>query len=57
MMIGFGLIVALILIGVVAYTLGLRPKFDQTYQPQIGQNPVEILKARYAGGEISRRWM
>jgi putative membrane protein len=54
MMMGFGLIVPLLLIGVVAYTLGRRPQFNQTGPPQTNQTPQEILKARYAGGEITR---
>jgi putative membrane protein len=54
MMMGFGLIVPLLLIGVVAYALGWRPQFNQTGPAQTSQPPLEILKARYAGGEISR---
>ena len=54
MMMGFGLIVPLLLIGVVAYALGWRPQFNQTGPAQTSQTPVEILKARYAGGEITR---
>jgi putative membrane protein len=54
MMMGFGLIVPLLLIGVVAYALGWRPQFNQTGPAQTGQTPAEILKARYARGEISR---
>jgi putative membrane protein len=54
MMMGFGLIVPLLLIGVVAYALGWRPQFNQTKPAQTSQSPAEILKARYARGEISR---
>jgi uncharacterized membrane protein len=54
MMMGFGLIVPLLLIGVVANALGWRPQFNQTNLAQTSQTPVEILKARYADGEISR---
>jgi len=54
MMMGFGLIVPLLLIGAVAYALGWRPQVNQTGPTQTSQTPVEILKARYAGGEISR---
>lgn len=54
MMMGFGLLVPLLLIGVVANALGLRPQFNQTNPAQTSQTPVEILKARYAEGEISR---
>jgi putative membrane protein len=54
LMMGFGLIVPLLLIAVVAYALGWRLHADQTGQAQISQTPLEILKARYARGEISR---
>lgn len=53
-MMGFGLIIPLLLIGVVAYALGWRPQFNQTRPPQTDQTALEILKARYARGEISR---
>jgi len=53
-MMGFGLIVPLLLIGAVAYALGWRPQFNQPQPPQAGQTPLEILKARYARGEIDR---
>ena len=54
MMMGFGLIVPLVLIGAVAYALGWRPQFNQSGRAQAGQTPLELLKARYARGEISR---
>jgi uncharacterized membrane protein len=50
-MMGFDL---LLIIGVIAYALGWRPQFNQTGPAQTGQTPLEILKARYARGEISR---
>ncbi len=53
MMMGFGLIVPLILIGAIAYALGWRPQSNQTKPFQSRQTPSEILKARYAGGEIT----
>lgn len=49
-----GLIVPLLLIGAVAYALGWRPQFNQTRPAQNDQTPLEILKARYARGEVSR---
>lgn len=53
-MMGFGLIFPLLLIGAIAYALGWRPQFNQTHLPLASQTPLEILKARYARGEISR---
>ena len=53
-MMGFGLIVPLLLIGVVAYVLGWRPKFNQTGPAPTSQSPLEILKSRYARDEITR---
>lgn len=53
-MMAFGLIVPLLLIGVVAYALGWRPQFTQTGPAPTSETPLEILKARYARGEISR---
>ena len=53
-MIGFGLIIPLLLIGGIAYALGWRPQFNQTGSAQTKQTPLEILKARYVRGEISR---
>ncbi len=54
MMMGFGLIVVLILIGVFADAFGDRLQFNQTGPAQTSQTPVEILNARYARGEITR---
>lgn len=53
MMMGFDLIL-LGLIGAAAHALGWRPQFNQMRPAQTGQSPVELLKARYARGEISR---
>ena len=53
-MMGLGLIVPLLLIGLVAYALGWRPQFNQTGPAQTSETPLEILKARYARGEINR---
>ena len=50
MMIGLLIVIA----GAVAYALGWRPQFNQTRPAQTSQSPVEILKARYKGGEITR---
>jgi putative membrane protein len=54
LMMGFWLIVPLLLIGAVASALGWRPQFNPTGATQTSQTPLEILKARYASGEISR---
>jgi len=50
-MMGFDL---LLIAGVIAYALGWRPQFNQTGSVQTSQTPLEILKARYVRGEISR---
>lgn len=54
MMMGFGLILPLLLIGLVVYAISQRPQFNQAGPAQTSQTPAEILKARYASGEISR---
>ena len=51
MIMGFELI---LIAGVIAYALGWRPQFNLSRSAQTGQTPFEILKARYAGGEITR---
>ena len=54
-MMGFGLIFFLLIIGLVAYALGWRPQFSNQAAPQENQQtPLEILKLRYARGEISQ---
>jgi putative membrane protein len=50
-MMGFDL---LLIAGVIAYILGWRPQFNQTGPAQNKQTALEILKARYVRGEISR---
>jgi putative membrane protein len=52
-MMGFGLILTLGVVGAIAYALGWRPQFNQTGRAQNSETPLEILKARYARGEIS----
>ena len=49
MMIGLLIVIA----GAVAYALGWRPQFNQTRPAQTSQTSLEILKARYARGEIT----
>ena len=53
-MMGFGLIIPLLLIGGIAYALGWRPQSNQSGPAQTRQTPEDLLKARYARGEISR---
>ena len=53
-MMGLGLLTPLLLIGAVAYALGWRPQFNQSGPAQTSQAPLELLKERYARGEISR---
>jgi uncharacterized membrane protein len=53
-MMGFWLLVPLLLIGSGAYTPGWRPQSKPTESAQTSQTPVEILKVRYARGEIRR---
>ena len=53
-MMGFGLIFTLVIVGAVAYILGWRPQFNQSGPAQSKQTPLELLKERYARGEISR---
>ena len=53
MMLGFDLIL-IALIGAAAYAFGWRPQFNPTGPANNSQTPAEILKARYARGEISR---
>jgi putative membrane protein len=53
-MMGLGLLTPLLFIGVIAYALGWRPQFNQSGPAQSSQTSFEILKERYARGEISR---
>jgi putative membrane protein len=53
-MMGFGLIIPLLVIGGIAYALGWRPQSNQAGSAQTEQTPLDLLKARYARGEISR---
>lgn len=53
-MMGFGLILPLLLIAVIAYGLGWRPQFNQQLPREHQREPLEVLKVRYARGEISK---
>jgi putative membrane protein len=55
MMMGFGLLVPIVLILVLAYALGWLPqRRDQGPSRTAGRDAVEILRERYARGEIDR---
>ena len=56
-MMGFGLLIPILLIALLAYALGWRPQFSTQgggggHADQ--DDPNEILRRRYARGEISR---
>jgi putative membrane protein len=44
----------ILIAGVIAYALGWRPQFNPTKPAQTSQTPFEIVRARYARGEITR---
>ena len=50
-MMGFDL---LLIAGVIAYALRWRSQVNQTGPASPSQTPLEILKARYVRGEITR---
>jgi putative membrane protein len=61
MMMGFEIIllvfvgtIALLVVGAIAFVLGIRPQLNKNRPLQTGQTPIEVLKARYARGEITR---
>jgi putative membrane protein len=56
MMMGGMFLLPLLIIGVIAYLLGWRPQFGQEPpgRTREGDRPTEILKRRYARGEISK---
>jgi len=54
MMMGLELIVVLAIVGGIAYALGWRPQFNQSGPAQTKQTPLELLRERYARGEITR---
>jgi putative membrane protein len=53
-MMGLWLVIPLAIIGAVAWVLGWRPQLNQTFPPPTSQTALDILKARYADGEITR---
>jgi putative membrane protein len=56
MFMGFGLIFTLIAIAAIAYALGWRPQAQNNQPVQTGssKSPLDIVKERYARGEISK---
>jgi putative membrane protein len=46
--------IALVVVGAIAFALGIRPQLNKNRPIQNSQTPLEILKARYAHGEITR---
>ena len=56
-MMGFGLIWLILIVGVVAYLMGWRPNnlnLGQQQEPTDEKTPPEIVKERYARGEITK---
>lgn len=53
-MMGFVLIIPLLLIGIIIYALGWRPQSNQQQTGEGQQSPLDVMKARYARGEISK---
>jgi putative membrane protein len=58
-MMGFGLIFVVLIIGLIAYGMGWRPDFMSRDHHRSGMGnedrlPLDILRERYARGEISK---
>ncbi len=55
-MMGGGLLFTLLIVGAVAYALGWRPDFleGQGMSRRSGESAMDILKRRYAQGEITK---
>lgn len=53
MMMGFDLLL-IVIVGAIAYSLGWLPQLNQSKAVRHSQTALEILKARYVRGEISR---
>ena len=53
-MMGFGLIFTILLVVAVVYALGWRPQAQRQTHPEPDASALDILKARYARGEISK---
>lgn len=54
-MMGFGLIGTVLVIALIAFALGWRPQGGQNlFRDTQTKDPVEILKERYARGELTK---
>lgn len=49
-----GFVFAALVVALIAYFLGWRPRFTSPRDEQSEERALEILKQRYARGEISR---
>jgi putative membrane protein len=55
-MMGFGILIPILLVLAIVYGLGWRPGSASPIGPSASrQTPLEVLKERYARGEISRQ--
>lgn len=54
-MMGFGFLFLVLIVGLIVYAIGWKPQFqNQVVRQEYNPKPYEILKERYARGEISR---
>lgn len=53
-MMGFGLLFVVLIVVAVAYAMGWRPDGGRQGDNEPRQSALDILKARYARGEISK---
>jgi putative membrane protein len=47
-------LILIILVGIIIYVVIIRGRRSGDWRDQVSENPVEILKRRYAKGEISK---
>ena len=53
-MMGFGALVTILALVAVVYVLGWRPQSSRPAHVEVSESALDILKARYARGEISK---
>ena len=53
-MMGFGLVFTILLVAVVVYALGWRPQVPPKIHTESTPSALDILKVRYARGEITK---